>query len=257
MIVIPMAGLSSRFFKAGYDLPKYMLDMHGGSVFAHALGSFSAYFATTPFLIICRDLYDTPEFVRRECAAMGLPGDQLKLVVLDAETSGQAESVALGLRRGEAPRDAPLTIFNIDTFRPGFRFPEAFDVAGVDGYLEVFHGEGEHWSFVRPDAAQPAAMRAAEVTEKVRISDLCSDGLYHFRSVGSFFDLYAEIEARDPATLQGGERYVAPLYNIAIGRGADIRYTVVEPRQIRFCGTPEEYQALLALSPFGPDDPTP
>ncbi|EGR1720790.1 capsular biosynthesis protein, partial [Vibrio parahaemolyticus] len=25
MIVIPMAGMSSRFFKAGYDKPKYML----------------------------------------------------------------------------------------------------------------------------------------------------------------------------------------------------------------------------------------
>ncbi|EID7846057.1 capsular biosynthesis protein, partial [Vibrio parahaemolyticus] len=24
MIVIPMAGMSSRFFKAGYDKPKYM-----------------------------------------------------------------------------------------------------------------------------------------------------------------------------------------------------------------------------------------
>ncbi|EII5689729.1 capsular biosynthesis protein, partial [Vibrio parahaemolyticus] len=26
MIVIPMAGMSSRFFKAGYDKPKYMLE---------------------------------------------------------------------------------------------------------------------------------------------------------------------------------------------------------------------------------------
>lgn len=257
MIVIPMAGLSSRFFKAGYELPKYMLDLHGRSVFAHALGSFSAYFESETFLIICRDLYGTADFVRSQSETLGLGGDRLKLVVLDAETSGQAETVALGLRRGDVPGDAPLTIFNIDTFRPGFRFPDAFDLSEVDGYLEVFHGEGTHWSFVRPDPADAGASRAIEVTEKVRISDLCSDGLYHFRNVQGFFDLYAEIEARDPATLQGGERYVAPLYNIAIGRGADIRYTIIGPQEIRFCGTPDEYQALLALPPFGPDDPTP
>ncbi|EGR2739468.1 capsular biosynthesis protein, partial [Vibrio parahaemolyticus] len=29
MIVIPMAGMSSRFFKAGYDKPKYMLEATG------------------------------------------------------------------------------------------------------------------------------------------------------------------------------------------------------------------------------------
>lgn len=29
MIVIPMAGMSSRFFKAGYTQPKYMLEAHG------------------------------------------------------------------------------------------------------------------------------------------------------------------------------------------------------------------------------------
>ena len=35
-----MAGLSSRFFKAGYTAPKYMLDLKGQTFFAHALRSF-------------------------------------------------------------------------------------------------------------------------------------------------------------------------------------------------------------------------
>ena len=32
MFIIPMAGLSSRFFKAGYNKPKYQLDLNGESV---------------------------------------------------------------------------------------------------------------------------------------------------------------------------------------------------------------------------------
>ena len=47
-----MAGLSGRFFKAGYTLPKYMLDLHGVPVFDHALGSFKALFGTEQVLII-------------------------------------------------------------------------------------------------------------------------------------------------------------------------------------------------------------
>ncbi|EDP5982441.1 capsular biosynthesis protein, partial [Campylobacter jejuni] len=37
IIIFPMAGLSSRFTKAGYDKPKYMLDLKGNSVFFHAV----------------------------------------------------------------------------------------------------------------------------------------------------------------------------------------------------------------------------
>ena len=44
MIVIPMAGLSSRFFKASYDIPKYMLTAHDESLFDHSVKSFSQYF---------------------------------------------------------------------------------------------------------------------------------------------------------------------------------------------------------------------
>lgn len=252
MIVLPMAGLSRRFFEAGYAIPKYMLDLHGHSVFAHALGSFTGLFGTERFLFVCRDVHDTPAFVRRECAALGLPGDRLDLVVLEGETSGQAETVALGLRTLDADGSAPLTIFNIDTFRPGFRHPTGFDVAAVDGYLEVFRGAGDHWSFVRPDPGAPGEARALEVTEKVRISDLCSDGLYHFRRTDLFLELYAAAEGRDVAKLQGGERYVAPLYNGAIARGLDIRYALLPEAAIRFCGTPAEYQALRARTPFPP-----
>ena len=38
-----MAGLSSRFAKAGYKVPKYMLDIDGNSVFYHAVSSFKRY----------------------------------------------------------------------------------------------------------------------------------------------------------------------------------------------------------------------
>lgn len=243
MIVLPMAGLSSRFFKAGYEVPKYMLDLNGETVFSHALGSFRAFFGTERIVIICRADYDTPDFVRAECDKAGLT-DTLDLVVLDHETAGQAETVALGLTRAKADPAAPLTIFNIDTFRPGFQHPETLDLGSIDGYVEVFEGEGTHWSFVRPDKTDPDAQRAIEVTEKVRISNLCSTGLYYFRSVALFQELYAPIAAKDPATLQGGERYIAPLYNDALQQGYDIRYATIKACEVQFCGTPDEYRAL-------------
>ena len=45
MIIIPMAGKSSRFFNEGYEVPKYMLSLNEDSnVFKEAVKSFKKYF---------------------------------------------------------------------------------------------------------------------------------------------------------------------------------------------------------------------
>lgn len=50
IIIFPMAGLSSRFAKAGYTKPKYMLDLKGNSVFFHAINGFKKYFNEYKFI---------------------------------------------------------------------------------------------------------------------------------------------------------------------------------------------------------------
>lgn len=61
-----MAGMSSRFFKAGYDKPKYMLEATGITLFEHSVLSFKNYFERESFLFIIRDKYDTKKVHFRE-----------------------------------------------------------------------------------------------------------------------------------------------------------------------------------------------
>ncbi len=241
MIVIPMAGLSRRFTEAGYDRPKYMLPLAGRSVFAHAVSSFASYFATEPFLFIARDVAGTPAFVEAECATLGLR--QARVALLDAPTAGQAETVELGLRQAGVAAGTPLTIFNIDTFRPGFRLPDAAWFALSSGYLEVFRGAGANWSYVRPrngdePGDEPVVL---ETAEKRPISDLCCTGLYHFAAAGDFHASLAAERAQPSAT----ELYVAPLYNHLIAAGRVVHYQIVDEAEIVFCGVPAEYEMLL------------
>ena len=237
-IVIPMAGLSRRFAEAGYKRPKYMLDLGGRSVFAHAVGSFSAYFATTPFLFVARDVGGTADFLAAECASLGI--SDARFHWLSAPTAGQAETVDLAL--ADVPDEAAITIFNIDTFRPGFRYPQAGWWAGSAGYLEVFRGSGANWSYVRPGPGpEPLAL---ETAEKRPISDLCCTGLYHFAHAGQFRRALARERLRPSAP----ELYVAPLYNELIAAGLKIHYEVVAAADVVFCGVPAEYEALRAAS---------
>ena len=253
MIVIPMAGLSDRFARAGYDKPKYMLEARGRSLFAHAVSSFSDYFGREKILLVCRDVDDTLAFLDAELIGLHLLAPDVEIFLVDRPTSGQAETVARALRATGVNSAEPLTVFNIDTFRPGFKYPQSFDLARIDGYVEVFEGPGEHWSFVRPEEPGRRNGRAIEVTEKIRVSDLCSTGLYFFKSVEFFLSLYAEVEDVDVGTLQGGERYIAPLFNIALTHGADIRYQVIDREKIFFCGTPDEYEAFRQGSANDPE----
>lgn len=238
MIVIPMAGLSSRFTKAGYTKPKYMLPLGGKSVFAHAIESFSAYFETMPFIFIARTIADTEAFIRKETAKLGIK--VVHIIILDKETAGQAETVEFGIRKARVDLATPLTIFNIDTFRKDFRFPDAKWFKTSDGYLEVFKGEGANWSYIEPkkNSLEPLVTRT---TEKQPISDLCCDGLYHFTRADNFLDALTQ----ERLTPSSPELYIAPLYNYLIKKEKNIHYDLIDKKLITFCGIPEEYQLLL------------
>jgi hypothetical protein len=244
MIVIPMAGLSRRFTAAGYDRPKYMLPLHGRTVFDHAVESFRGCFGSVPFLFIGRDVAGTAAFVEHSCAALGLPS--ARIVMLDAATAGQAETVEAGLDQAGVDERAPITIFNIDTFRPRFGFPVHAWWERSDGYLEVFRGSGANWSYVRPSRDQEGLV--VETAEKRPISDLCCTGLYHFKHAAAFRAALAQ-ERRHPTA---AELYVAPLYNHLIAAGQQIHYQVIDPADIVFCGVPAEYLALGGTPPEAP-----
>jgi hypothetical protein len=230
MIVIPMLGRSSRFFDAGYKLPKFQLPLGGETVFTKSVRSFEQQFESEHFLFIVRHDYDTKEFVRRELTNLGIM--DFRILELNFETRGQAHSVDLGC--ADYADQLPITVFNIDTIRLGFNFPETLERG--DGFLEVFQSEGENWSFVEAGDKN----RVIRTTEKVRISNLCSNGLYNFARLGDFRDAFKTATEE----LQAGEIYIAPLYNDLIAKGLDIRYRLVEPSKILHCGLPADYEAL-------------
>lgn len=235
-IIFPMAGQSSRFFKAGYTQPKYMLDLAGKSLFSRVIGGFEFYFEKAEFLFIYRDLQDTGHFISAECAKLGLKNHQS--IELEKETLGQAHTVMLGLEEAKMGADEELLIFNIDTIRPDFRLPQNLD--RVDGYLEVFEGEGEQWSFVLP--SEEGSCRVIKTSEKERISHLCSTGLYYFKRASDFMSVFRKMWAQK--RLSKGEFFIAPMYNELILQGGVVVYEPIAREAVLFCGTPLEYEDL-------------
>ena len=238
--MFPMAGRSQRFFDAGYTQPKFMLPFRDSTIFHHVLLGFDAFFETSRFVFALRPDEEDRAFVETGCQALGIK--DFMIFMLQGETRGQADTVAQALESTCSSPLMPLSIFNIDTLRKNFREPVSPSIRMADGYLEVFRGNGENWSFVEPTYA--GSNKVLKTAEKLRISDLCCTGFYHFARSADFLSAYQNPPpARSAAERR--ERYVAPLYNTLIKDGRNIRYRLVAPEHIAFAGTPSEYEALL------------
>jgi dTDP-glucose pyrophosphorylase len=231
--VITMAGLSSRFHNAGYEVPKYALPIGSMSLLAASVSSFEKYFQSDLFIFVIRGDGFAEAFLKQEISSLGIVS--FRILVLERDTLGQAESLFLGLQ-GYA-EDFPIYVFNVDTIRLNFEKTAIEDKC--DGYLEVFRGSGSNWSFVEPGKDK----LVLRTTEKDPISDLCSDGLYFFRSHFQFQNAFLNLDKKND--LVKGEFYIAPLYNKLIADGAVIKFDEISSCNIKFCGTPAEYLNLV------------
>jgi hypothetical protein len=237
IIIIPMAGLSKRFLDEGFTLPKYMLYAEKKSLFRIAVSSFKSQFDTAKFVFIYRNIYDTKEFISAECSIMGIK--DFKLIELNNTTRGQAETVKIGIDLlSEQGIEDEIIIFNADTAKRSFNMPDF--IQKTDGFLEVFEGEGDHWSFVLPMEGNKNLVKLT--TEKVRISSLCSNGLYHFKKPYFFLEAYEASFCNDDFN---GEYYIAPMYNTLIKTGKSIHFSMIPITDLSFFGTPLEYRNYL------------
>ena len=235
MIVLPMAGEGIRFRTAGYATAKWNLPLAGRTLLEWSLLSFSNFFDKERFLLVHREGDVTTEFLKGVAKEFGIMN--LDVVCLEETTRGQAETVSKGLSQVEMTTDESLTIFNIDTLRPGYEPKER--QAASDGWLECVHAVGDHWSFVVEDKYERG--RVLKVAEKKRISKNCSTGLYYFAQRQIFDEAYA----KECSGWSGGEIYVAPLYNHTIKMGCRVSFDLILPEDVFFSGTPADYEQCL------------
>lgn len=232
-VVITMAGLGSRFKKAGYNEPKYEIKSFGKSLFAWSMESLKGYLdKNNDYYFIVRKEDDASEFIRNEWEReYGEENKNTHVIELDHMTDGQATTAMLASKYWK--KEDSLLIYNIDTFVEAYEM-KAEDIKG-DGFIPCFKAEGDHWSFVSLDENG----RAIEVREKQRISDNCTLGAYYFASCKLYEEMYEEYYSQD-ANMEAGEKYVAPLYNYMISKGMEVYICLVDPKKVHVLGTPEE-----------------
>lgn len=236
-VVIPMAGLGSRFKNAGYSKPKPLIDVLGKPMIEWAVQSFDflSKLKSYSLLFIILEEDDRHHNLTEELRARFGPQHPTEILTLPHVTRGQMETVLAAKKHVNSHNK--LFIYNCDTYS---RAPiwELIEQDDPDGILPYFYAADERYSYMRFDEYG----HVVETAEKKVISEYASTGLYYFKH-GRDFVMAAERSLTEDAA-SVGEFYIAPLYNSLIRQGKRIRGTPVTEHHV--LGTPEELVNFLA-----------
>lgn len=240
-LLIPMAGLGSRFSKEGYTTPKPLLPVGQYRMFELVVAN-----VCSPLLneicIVAPLSFD----LRQDCAALSLRlGKPVHLVEIDHVTEGPSATALLGLKTLD--RELPLLIANSDQyldFNPA-NWIESFVNSDSAGSILCMQDNDPKWSFARLDSEG----KVAEVAEKRVVSNLATCGVYFFRS-GALFEAAASRQMDKDARVNG-EFYVGPTYNELITDGAVVEaYDLGPISDVMFgLGVPLDYERFMS-NPF-------
>ena len=227
-IIITMAGKGQRFRDAGYDMPKYMIEALGKSLFEWSMLSLKDFFSTS-FIFIVRAEDNAGSFIESRCESLGIKN--FIITPLPAITDGQATTV-LAAADHMSGEDS-FAVYNIDTYivegelRP-------IDLKG-DGFIPGFQAEGSKWSFISMDEHN----KVTGIAEKVPISDIATLGFYYFSSFALYRAFYDKTFSNNQH-LVNGEKYIAPVYEVMVAAGKPVYGSVIPSKKVWGLGTPDD-----------------
>lgn len=232
--IITMAGLGSRFKKVGYNIPKFMIEAKGKTLFEWSMESLEDFKDNSKFIFIVRKEDSADEFIKGKCKKIGI--GNYEIINIDYLTSGQAETAKIAVDKCDLNDE--VMVYNIDTYiNP--KYLKKSDIKG-DGCIPCFNAPGEHWSFAKTNEQG----KVVDVREKVRISDNASVGAYYFKSAKEYKRVYETYYAGE-ANLEKGERYIAPMYNQLIRENKEVTIIKIPYSGVVCLGTPEELDVFL------------
>jgi UDP-N-acetylglucosamine diphosphorylase / glucose-1-phosphate thymidylyltransferase / UDP-N-acetylgalactosamine diphosphorylase / glucosamine-1-phosphate N-acetyltransferase / galactosamine-1-phosphate N-acetyltransferase len=235
-IVIPMAGLGSRFAKEGYEKPKPFIDVKGKMMIERVLDNLA--YPNARYILIARKEHLEN---RGDDIAKIKSRYNVEFTSVDKLTDGAACTVFAAAKY--ANNSTPMLIANSDQIidiAVG-DFIDDCKARELDGSILCFEDSDPKWSFARVDSNGIVQ----EVREKNPISNLATVGIYLFSQGNYFFDASLEMIAQSDKT--NGEYYVAPTYNYMAERGLKAGVYNIAIKQMHGTGTPDDLDAYLKL----------
>lgn len=235
-IVIPMAGLGSRFAKEGYEKPKPFIDVNGKPMIVRVLENL--YYPNARYFLIARKEHleiekDLVQKIEQEYNAT--------FIGLDKLTEGTACTVLYA--REYINNDIPLMIANSDQI-VDISITDFIDDClnrKLDGSILTFLDKelNPKWSFAKINSKE----LVIEVKEKEAISEHATVGIYMFSRGEDFVNGAIDMIIENDRV--NNEFYTCPVYNYIIRDNKRIGIYDIDAEVMHGIGTPEDLNNYL------------
>lgn len=237
-ILIPMAGLGSRFRNAGYTQPKPFIDIKGKTMIERVLENLNIPDANYILIARAEDLDNQQELVQNIEERYNA-----KFIGIHQLTEGTACTILHA--RKYINNETPLLIANSDQI-VDFEissFIEDAALRNLDGSILTFVDPEKNpkWSFAKTD---PDGY-VVEVREKEPISDIATVGIYLFSRGDIFVDAAIDMIIHNDRV--NNEFYTCPTYNYVIRNGGKTGIYNILEKDMHGLGTPEDLEKYLPL----------
>jgi NDP-sugar pyrophosphorylase family protein len=236
-IVIPMAGLGSRFVSAGYEKPKPFIDVLGLPMIQRVLMNLEL--KNSRFILIARK-----EHLEKEKNIVNKIQEKYNNTIfigIDKLTEGTACTVLFAKKFID--NNSPLLIANSDQIVD-------IDIAdfvkdcldnNYDGSILTFKDPSLNpkWSYAKKNNSD----FVVEVREKVPISEEATVGIYFF-SKGSYF-VDAAVQMIIENDRVNNEFYTCPTYNYLIANEKKIITYIIKQDCMNGIGVPEDLKNYI------------
>jgi len=239
-LVIPAAGMGSRFRATGVDTPKPLIPILGIPMIGWVIANFKLEPEDVIWIIsrkedeISASLTELLPHLRNE----------IRFIEIDELTDGAATTLEFALN--QIPSDEAVLCANSDQYVSANLTPYMDMVRAneTSGQILTMAASGNKWSYVKRNSDG----EVIDVVEKVQISDEATVGVYGWRTTKEASNSIAMMKESDFKV--NGEFYVAPSYTFLINLGGKVAtYNVGNVEEdVHGLGTPEDLKTFLKNS---------
>ncbi len=238
-LVLPAAGLGSRFRDAGELRPKPLIPVFDLPMIMWVLLNFPLH-SDDKAWIICQAKDALPLAVKELTTNLPFEVDFLEIEGL---TEGPASTVDLVLK--DLPGGEGLIVANTDqyVFADMAPFLQLVRNQSCDGQILTMHASSNAWSYV----GRNKSGKITEVVEKVEISNEATVGVYGWSTTALAKCAFDDTFDRNIRT--NNEFYVAPTYNYLISQGFGVETLLVgnHGEEVHGLGIPKDLDSFLKI----------
>lgn len=237
-IVIPMSGFGERFRRAGYGVPKPLIEIDGKPIIQHVVDMFPG---ETDFIFVCnRDHLANPDYRMAEILESIAP--QGRIVGIEPHKLGPIHAVRQAADYIDLDGPVVANYCDFTCYWDFANFKDFVQQTNCDGAIPAYKGFHPHslgttnYAYMREQNGWVLDIQEKQPYTDNRMEEYASSGTYYFSSGRKMLDAFAA--TMDQNLNVNDEFYISLAYKPLLANGDNI--AVYDLQHFMQWGTPED-----------------